>query len=521
MRRALASAAGGLVQFYAEQAKNPPVSEPVTSHAAPGSSTHQGASAFDPALPGGFKSAAVADHVTAADQNLAAVIRTFLQEADEAIANATPDADRTWVGRRDRGILPPAVELALDRVAAGAVDPQDASDIEAALERALDAGMSPGGAGLFQVAAAPGILAALDQVTGQKKARKNPFGAYAGLRISQTRYDKARARRFLQGYARWVPYLLAWDGALRVIAGEARLRRRFKPGFVLDDDVVGLASKTERGEIVISLNPDRFAEVVKAHNTRPVAIAAFLHGVAVHELTHADGRMGRGHDEAYVVAREDLGHATAHLIPALAALVSRLLELPTPPDSDAARAERLAAKVDKLEGQIKEQRSKATAATREVRALQDQLAVYTTPGTRLCWSSVREWLSAWNALEARAPSSGRHAALAAHLDALPDALVTQAGGHELDALEAVLRANQPARGRRQNHPTTRLLDALDRARSGGRRRAPDPEALLQLVAHTLRAHPPDGLDRADIDAFLRRNRVALIRQITLAFGATP
>ena len=45
----------------------------------------------------------------------------------------------------------------------------------------------------------------------------------------------------------------------------------------------------------------------------PAAIAAFLHGVAVHELTHADGRMGAGHDEDYIVAREDLGAASAHL----------------------------------------------------------------------------------------------------------------------------------------------------------------------------------------------------------------
>ena len=61
--------------------------------------------------------------------------------------------------------------------------------MEQALERALDAGMNPGGAGLFQVAAAPKILDALDQATGQKRARKNPFGAYAGLRISKKHWD--------------------------------------------------------------------------------------------------------------------------------------------------------------------------------------------------------------------------------------------------------------------------------------------------------------------------------------------
>ena len=50
------------------------------------------------------------------------------------------------------------------------------------------------------------------------------------------------------------------------------------------------------------------------------------------------------------------------------------------------------------------------------------------------------------------------------------------------------------------------------------RRAVDPEALLQLAANVLRARPPEGLDASDIDAFLLRNRPALIRQISLAFG---
>jgi hypothetical protein len=37
--------------------------------------------------------------------------------------------------------------------------------------------------------------------------------------------------------------------------------------------------------------------VVRAHRERPLAVAAFLHGLAVHELTHLDGRMGEGHSD--------------------------------------------------------------------------------------------------------------------------------------------------------------------------------------------------------------------------------
>ena len=109
-------------------------------------------------------------------------------------------------------------------------------------------------------------------------------------------------------------------------------------------------------------------------------------------------------------------------------------------------------------------------------------------------------------------------ALAAHLEALPDELVSTASPTDLDELDALLRSLRPPRGRRQNHPTTRLLDAIDRTRHGGRRRSLDPEALLQLAANVLRASPPEGLDASDIDGFLRRNRTALIRQIALAFA---
>ena len=370
VQRALGAAVGGILDFYAEAAKSPAADEPAAPPPPPGSKARPVERIADPVLPAGFR-ATVVGPAGPVGARPAEVVRGFLAQADEAVAAATPDgADRTWVGRRDRGIFPPAVEVALDRVERGEADPASIAAIETAIELALDAGMAPGGAGLLQVASAPRVLAALDEATGQKRPRKNPFGAYAGLRISKKHYDRAKARRFRAGFARWTPYLLAWDGVLRVVAAEARVRRRFKPGFVLDDTLLGLATQSAGGLLVISIHPDRMAEVVRAHKTRPIAIAAFLHSVAVHELTHADGRMGKGHDEEYVAAREDLGHATAHLLPALAALVVRLLGLPEPPDSGAARAERLAAKVDRLEAQLKEQRAKVAAANREIRRLQ-------------------------------------------------------------------------------------------------------------------------------------------------------
>jgi hypothetical protein len=113
-----------------------------------------------------------------------------------------------------------------------------------------------------------------------------------------------------------------------MIASEARIRRSFRPGFVLDDNVVGEAIERPGGKRFVFIHPDRMAQVVKAHRERPLALAAFLHGVAVHELTHLDGKMGDGHDEEFVSRREDLGAATAHLLPAIAVLVTKVLRLP-------------------------------------------------------------------------------------------------------------------------------------------------------------------------------------------------
>lgn len=55
--------------------------------------------------------------------------------------------------------------------------------------------------------------------------------------------------------------------------------------------------------------------------------------------------MGQGHSEEFVARREDLGAATAHLIPAIAVLVTKLLRLPER-ESDETR------RIAKLERQL-------------------------------------------------------------------------------------------------------------------------------------------------------------------------
>lgn len=132
-----------------------------------------------------------------------------------------------------------------------------------------------------------------------------------------------------------------------------------------------------------------------------------------------------------------------------------------------------------------------------------------TPGTRLGWSTLAQWLHAQAELSARPASSARHAALAAHLAALPDEIIEAADTRDLDQLDQVVRQAQPPRGQRAGHPTTRLLDAISRARAGGRQRRPTVERIIDDAIAQLRTRPPMGLTVGDVDAFVARWRPCL------------
>lgn len=330
---ALADAAGGIADFYGEQARYPGKATPAASSAPPGSrpapaeDSPQRPVILPPGLAPVSSTPIDGDAPARGTDAAIADLRDVLAQADAARARATGKPNPT-VG--EGGVLTAVVQGALDRAArTGYVDPQDAAILEDAMDRAAAAALEAGGGGLLQAAAVTRMMPTLDAVAPSSPRRpRNPFGKLAGLRISRKNYDRARARRFRQNFGRWVPHLTAWDATLRLLCAEARIRRRFKPGFVLNDEVMGLTSTGANGSGVVYIHPDRFDQVVKAHRERPLAIAAFLHGVAVHELTHLDGRMGEGHSEGFVTAREDLGAATAHLIPAIGVLVTRVLRLP-------------------------------------------------------------------------------------------------------------------------------------------------------------------------------------------------
>jgi hypothetical protein len=526
VRRAIAAAAGGIADFYGEQAKYAGVEEPVASLAPRGTKAVQDGDAPERAwvLPAGMTAAAEptpveADAEAPSNVQAAKVLRAVLTEAD--------DAGRAAGGVRTV-IVTEQVDQALRRAEVGQeLDGWQRQAVEGAIERAAEAALAPGGGGLIQAVAVSKATGALDAITpswfkamdrAEGRKVRNPFGKFAGMRISKKTYDRQRAYRFRKGYAKWVPYLLAWDGTLRLIASEARIRRTFRPGFVLDDNVVGEAVERPGGKRFLFIHPDRFAQVVKAHKERPLAVAAFVHGVAVHELTHLDGKMGDGHDEEFIARREDLGAATAHLLPAIAVLVGKLLGVAEPERDDAKRLVRVERELERARATVKETKAELAKMQRAAAAAGGPII---TAGTRIAWSDLRGWLDGWREIAGRPTSSTRYAQLAAHLGALTETHVETANLAELDGLEGVLVHGHnvlPPKGKREGHHTTKLRDAIDRRRTRLLRGGDRAERLLEAAVGALRARPPYGVEPEYVAGFVARNRGALLGIVRGAFG---
>ena len=140
------------------------------------------------------------------------------------------------------------------------------------------------------------------------------------------------------------------------------------------------------------------------------------------------------------------------------------------------------------------------------------------------WSTLREWLDAWTELHRRRLTGARVVASRRHVEALPEGVVEAAGADELAELEGVLAGPNvtPPRGQRAVHHTTKLRDAIDRARaraSRPARRGIEPERLLEVAIGVLRARPPMGVDLDYVAGFVARNRGALLGIVRGAFPA--
>lgn len=130
-------------------------------------------------------------------------------------------------------------------------------------------------------------------------------------------FSPGRSAEFLRLPARHQAAQKLWHQALQFVASAAGINRQFSAGFILDDGRTAMTADGDGGAVVC-INPERFTEAIEKYGHEPLSLAAYLHGVACHELAHLDGRMGNGHDEEFIAAREDLGATTAHTIPKIA-----------------------------------------------------------------------------------------------------------------------------------------------------------------------------------------------------------
>lgn len=105
-----------------------------------------------------------------------------------------------------------------------------------------------------------------------------------------------------------------------------------------------------------------------------------------------------------------------------------------------------------------------------------QYVSITTPGTRLTWCSLKEWIAAWKQINARAASSKKHRQRAAHVAVLASNIDVVNREMDIETLatakQLIERENMlPPRGDREGHPATEILQrvgtVLNERRPGG------------------------------------------------------
>ena len=187
VQRAIAEAAGGIRDFYGEQAKYGGIDEAVASAAPRG--TRAVADGDAPArgwvLPAGMEVAAGGagaepDIAAPSDVQSVRVLRALLTDAD---------AQGKAAGGVRVVIVTDQVDQALRRAEAGeTLDGWQTQAVEAAIDRAAEAALAPGGGGLIQAVAVSKATTALDAITPSwakqldkvERRIKNPFGRSPG-----------------------------------------------------------------------------------------------------------------------------------------------------------------------------------------------------------------------------------------------------------------------------------------------------------------------------------------------------
>lgn len=204
----------------------------------------------------------------------------------------------------------------------------------------------------------------------KKRGELNPFGDAACIFTHRQRFGAERGKEFRRKARAYMKYLVAWDFVVRAVLTAANASRtnqwyridRLGIGFVLDPEVLGLTRKD--GKFVM-VQPLAFEKVAETYRDRPFVVAAWVHGVACHEIAHAmeiQSEGNGGHNQNWSVVRENLAAETLFLLPAIEDGCAKLLKLrkrrrrrPTPAEVDE--------RVVRLETALAEARTQIEEAT--------------------------------------------------------------------------------------------------------------------------------------------------------------
>lgn len=190
-------------------------------------------------------------------------------------------------------------------------------------------------------------------VRRKKRGELNPFGGAACIFVNRANYGEERYKQFKA--AKYMRHLAWWDFTVRAIAKALRQAMMFSPsrvgiGFVLDDKLLGLCRNDAE---FVMINPEPLEAVVDKFRDRPFIAASYIHGIACHELAHADqiSRHGNGnHNRDWSIDREAFASSTLFLLPLIEEAGAKLLKMkkrhrakPQPKQPDKAAMDQIAA----------------------------------------------------------------------------------------------------------------------------------------------------------------------------------
>jgi hypothetical protein len=262
----------------------------------------------------------------------------------------------------------------------GYVNGYDETNTDEAVTAAVDHAMSTEGGGIAQAAVVMAAAAKFGRAAGAPL--HNPFGKLAGLRVYKKLSNYGYVRRFKQNWAKHIPLLTVWDAACRLIARMAGIKATFRPGFVFNDERGAECVIQGYKPALILLNPQYAYAYIKAHKERPGAIAAYLMGIAAHEMAHLSrgeqsaGKHEYAHGDEYAGERERLGDITAVLGPAVAVLVLKLI--PGTKDPHGTLVAKLTRDRDKARARARKYQMESARYKRDMRtAYADAVAMFT------------------------------------------------------------------------------------------------------------------------------------------------